>query len=176
MSHCLHLQNGQKNAYVLNYARDKTARRYTVFRHHIKRSTWKIFVHMLYSTTIMPLNQCWVALPSLNINGDAWSYSSMISHALLMSMGSLPLSRWIWRRGGWRRRMEGSWGGEWEERREERLWSGCKISKAIENKVLHINPKVQLLTEERSNLAEWLWGDPALILCRCSICGVSSHL
>lgn len=56
---------------------------------------------------------CWVALPSLNAEGEAWSYSP-----LLKPMGGLPVFEMRWRKSGYGHRREA--GGILREREEIR--------------------------------------------------------
>lgn len=75
-----------------------------------------------------------LSCPNRNTGRGAWPYDSVMCHALLMLMGGLSLSKQLWRRGGLRLAQKGVAERKWEERREGRLRSECKINKLINNK------------------------------------------
>jgi hypothetical protein len=49
-------------------------------------------------------------------------YNNLLCHVELISLGGLLFSEGKWRKSG-----SGGWGEGWEEKREGKQWSECKI-------------------------------------------------
>lgn len=82
-----------------------------------------MLVHMLYFTAMMPLNPCWIALPSLNIEGRCLILQQLDKPCFADAHGkSAPF--WVNMEEGW---IEEGNGGELKEGENKRRGYGQDV-------------------------------------------------